>query len=52
MIQFMAFRDVSSGVCTCAETEFAALEPLYGAVHAQQGLAAPAPAHTETPLLD
>ena len=45
-----------SGVCTCVATEFAALEPLHGAIHVRQGFAAPAPthaaAHVETPLLD
>ena len=57
MIQFMTFRDVGcSGVCTCAATEFATLEPLHGAIHVRQGFATPAPAHAathmETLLLD
>ena len=57
MIQFMNFRDVGhSGVCTCAATEFAALELLHGVIHVRQGFATPAPApaaaHMEMPLLD
>ena len=35
-----------SGICMCAATEFAALEPLHGVIHVQQDFATPCSART------